>query len=347
MTLNTPICEMMDIEYPIFAAGMGGVTMAPLTAAVSAAGGCGVIGATFCTPDELRTEIRAVRAITDRPFGVDLLIPGDIPEDVSAREVPPLPDFLEDLLPKVKGLKGSPPPALTVELARCQVQVTLEEKVPLIVSALGTPDWLVEECHALGIKVMSMVGAVRHAKKLEDIGVDIIVAQGMEAGGHVGTVTTMVLVPAVVDAVSIPVLAAGGIIDGRGIAAGMMLGAQGAWIGTRFIATKEATAPENHKQGILKADENGTVVSRCYTGKPSRVLKNEFTSRWYSHDSELLPMPWQRMRVEQLVAPAKAVGMPEIANFPTGQAAGAINNVPKAADVFQQMVREAEGALAR
>ena len=177
--------------------------------------------------------------------------------------------------------------------------------------------------------------------------VDIIVAQGMEAGGHVGTVTTMVLVPSVVDAVSVPVLAAGGIIDGRGIAAGMMLGAQGAWIGTRFIATEEATAPDSHKQGILRADENGTVVSRCYTGKPSRVLKNEFTSRWHGRDNELLPMPWQRMRVEKLVAPAKAVGMPEIANFPTGQAAGAINDIPKAADVFRDMVSETEGAMAQ
>ena len=181
MTLHTSICDMLGIEYPIFAAGMGGVTMAPLTAAISAAGGCGVLGATFCTPDELRAEIRAVREITDKPFGVDLLIPGDIPEDLSAREVPPFPEFLEDLMPKVEGLKGNPPPPLTIELARAQVDVTLEEKVPLMVSALGTPPWLVEECHTARTKVMSMVGAVRHAKRLEDMGVDIIVAQGMEA----------------------------------------------------------------------------------------------------------------------------------------------------------------------
>ena len=120
MSLHTPICEMMGIEYPIFAAGMGGVTMAPLTAAISEAGGCGVLGATFCTPDELRKEIRAVRKVTDKPFGVDLLIPGDIPEDLSAREVPPFPEFLEDLMPKIEGLKGNPPPPLTIELARAQ-----------------------------------------------------------------------------------------------------------------------------------------------------------------------------------------------------------------------------------
>ena len=234
--------------------------MEPLTAAISEAGGCGVLGATFCTPDELRKEIRAVRKVTDKPFGVDLLIPGDIPEDLSAREAPPFPEFLEDLMPKIEGLKGNPPPPLTIELARAQVEVTLEEKVPLMVSALGTPRRLVEECHAVGTKVMSMVGPVRHAPRLEQMGVDIIVAQGMEAGGHVGTVTTMVLVPSVVDAVNVPVLAAGGIIDGRGIAAGMMLGAQGAWIGTSFKDTEEATAPDAHKQGNLNANETRTEV---------------------------------------------------------------------------------------
>ncbi|HSG91936.1 MAG TPA: nitronate monooxygenase [Pseudomonadales bacterium] len=347
MTLRTPICDLLGIEVPIFAAGMGGVTMAPLAAAVSAAGGCGVLGATFSTPEELREEIRAVRQITDKPFGVDIMVPGDIPEDLSARQIPPFPDFLSDLLPKVKGLKGNPPPPLTIELARAQLAVTLEEKVPLLVSALGTPRWLIEECHAAGTKVMSMVGSVRHARKLEEVGVDALVAQGMEAGGHVGSVTTMVLVPGVVDAVKVPVLAAGGIVDGRGIAAGLVLGAQGAWIGTRFIATREATAHENHKQGILKADENGTVVSRCYTGKTSRVLQNEFTMRWKGRETEILPMPWQRIWVESLVAPAKAAGMMDIANFPTGQGAGAITDLPPAAELFGRLVDETERALAR
>ena len=347
MKLRTPICDLCAIDYPIFAAGMGGVTMAPLAGAVSAAGGLGVLGATFCTPDELREQIRAVRRITDRPFGVDLLLPGDIPPDLGAREIPPFPEFLRDLLPRIAGLDGKPPPALTLELARAQLAVTLEEKVPLMVSGLGTPDWLVEQCHRVGTMVMSIVGNVRQARRLEKLGVDIIVAQGMEAGGHVGTVTTMVLVPAVVDAVRVPVLAAGGIVDGRGIAAGLMLGAQGAWIGTRFIATVEATAHDNHKRKILEVDEEGTVVSRSYTGKPSRVLRNDFTDRWKGHDAELMPMPWQRIRVESLVAPAKAAGRVDIANFPTGQGAGAIRDIPAAADLFRRLVAESESALCR
>ena len=347
MSLRTPICDLLGIEYPIFAAGMGGVTMAPLAAAVSAAGGMGVLGATFCTPDELRAEIRAVRRITERPFGVDLMFPGDIPRDLGTRQVPPLPDFLRDMLPRIAGLAGTPPPPLTLELARAQLEVVLTEKVPLLASGLGTPAWMIEACHRAGTKVLSLVGSARQAKKLEQAGVDIIVAQGMEAGGHVGSITTMVLVPAVVDAVKLPVLAAGGITDGRGIAAGMMLGAQGAWIGTRFIATPEATAHVNHKRRILEVDEDGTVVSRCYTGKTSRVLKNEFTERWKGRDAELLPMPWQRMQVESLVAPAKAAGLMDVANFPTGQGAGAIRDLLPARELFARLLAEATKALGR
>ena len=347
MTLRTPICDLLGIEYPIFAAGMGGVNMAPLTGAVSAAGGMGVIGATFCTPDELRAEIRAVRRITGKPFGVDLMFPGDLPADLAAREVPPLPPFLHDMLPRVEGLAGTPPPPLTLELARAQLDVVIAEKVPLLASGLGTPAWMIEACHRAGIKVMSLVGSSRQARKLEQAGVDIIVAQGMEAGGHVGSVTTMVLVPAVVDAVKIPVLAAGGITDGRGIAAGLMLGAQGAWIGTRFIATPEATAHANHKRRIVEVDEGGTVVSRCYTGKTSRVLRNEFTDRWKGHEAELMPMPWQRMRVEKLVAPAKAAGLLDVANFPTGQGAGAIHDIVPAHELFNRLVGETIKALRR
>jgi len=345
--LRTPVCDLFGIEYPIFAAGMGGVTLAPLAAAVSAAGGLGVLGATFHTPAQLREEIRAVRRVTDRPFGVDLLIPTDIPPDVSAKPIPPFPAFLEDLLPEVESLRGTPPPPLTLELARAQVEVTLAERVPVLVSALGTPEWLVRESHGAGTKVISLVGNVRQARRLADIGVDCIVAQGLEAGGHVGTVTTMVLVPAVVDAVSVPVLAAGGIGDGRGVAAALMLGAQGAWIGTRFLATVESSAHDNHKKRILDVDEEGTMVSRCYTGKPSRVLRNRFTDRWKGRDAEILPMPWQRIWVEPLVAPAKAAGMVDLANFPTGQGAGAITDIPHAAEVFDRLVAETVQALER
>lgn len=347
MKLRTPICDLFGIEYPIFCAGMGGNTMAPLAGAVSAAGGLGTIGATFCTPEELREEIRAVRRITDRPFGVGLLIPNDLAPDLGAREIPPFPEFLKDLLPEVQGLKGNRFPPLTVELARAQLAVVIDERVPLMVCGLGTAPWVVEACHRAGTKVMSMVGSIRHARRMQEMGVDAIVAQGMEAGGHVGNVTTMVLVPGVVDMVSVPVLAAGGIVDGRGIAAALMLGAQGAWIGTRFLATREATTTDSHKKAILQADENSTVVSRSYTGKPSRVLRNRYTDRWAGHEREILPMPWQRIWVEQLVVGAKAAGRIDIANFPTGQGAALVNDVPGAAELFRRLVSETEFALSR
>jgi NAD(P)H-dependent flavin oxidoreductase YrpB (nitropropane dioxygenase family) len=346
-TLKTPICELFGIDVPIFAAGMGGVTLAPLAGAVSAAGGLGTIGATFFTPDQLRAEIRAIRNITDRPFGVGLLIPGDIPQNVAERNVPPLPGFLADMLPEVVGLAAVSPPPLTLELARAQVDVAIEEDVAVICCGLGTPAWLIEQAHAAGIKVLSVVGSVRHARRAAQMGVDCIVAQGMEAGGHVGTITTMVLVPQVVAAVDMPVLAAGGISDGAGVAAALGLGADGVWIGTRFLATRESSAHENHKQRILAADENATEVSRCYTGKPSRVLKNRYTERWSGHADELLPMPWQRIMVEKLVAPAKAAGMGDICNFPTGQVAGAIEDVPPAAEVLDRLVAETVAALRR
>lgn len=347
MRLHTPICDQLGIDYPIFAAGMGGVTLAPLTAAVSEAGGFGVLGATFLTPDELGKEIAAVQRLTDKPFGVDLLIPNDIPSDVTQMTLPPFPDFLKDLLPQVEGLPSTHPPALTLELAQAQVEVNLEARVPVLVSALGTPEWLVHECHHIGTQVMSMAGSSRHASKLNDLGVDVIIAQGSEAGGHVGTITTMVLVPQVVDLVTCPVLAAGGIADGRGVAAALMLGAQGAWIGTRFIATEESSTHENHKRKILEAGENGTVVSRTYTGKPSRIMRNDYTERWKGHEHEVLPMPWQRLWTEQLVTPARAAGMVDIANFPTGQVAGRIGDLPAAAEVVARLVAEAKEALNR
>ncbi|MBV8165162.1 MAG: nitronate monooxygenase [Alphaproteobacteria bacterium] len=350
--LHTPICDLFGIELPIFAAGMGGVTLAPLAGAVSAAGGLGVMGLTFHTPEQVRAEIRAIRRITDRPFGVGFIIPTDIPADLRDRNIPPFPDFLADLLPRVAGLKGTPPPPLTLELARAQVAVALEERVPVLSAGIGTPDWLIEDAHKVGTKVISVIGAARHAARVSKAGTDCIVAQGMEAGGHVGQIPTAVLVPQVVDQVqaggaSVPVLAAGGIVDGRGIAAAFALGAQGVWIGTRFLATQEATAHQNHKDGIVAADETGTVVSRCYTGKPSRVLRNIVTERWKGRDAEILPMPWQRIRVEPLVAPAKEAGMVDLANFPTGQGAGAIKDIPSAAELVARLVDETVAALGR
>ena len=346
--LHTPICDLFGIEVPIFCAGMAGVTGALLAGAVSKAGGLGTLGATFFTPQELREEIRAVRRITERPFGVGLLFPTDIPADLSQRQLPPFPEFLVDMLAQVKGMTSRPPPPpLTLELAEAQVKVVLEERVPVIAAGLGTPSWLIERAHAVGTKVLSLVGSTRQAENAAALGADGVIAQGMEAGGHTGTVTTLVLVPSVARALKIPVLAAGGIVNGAGIAAALACGAQGAWIGTRFIATIEAAAHENHKRGIVDVGENGTAVSRCYTGKPTRILRNVVQDRWKGHEAEILPMPWQAMRIEALVEPARANGRVDLANFPTGQGAGMIHDIAFAAMLVERLVAETVEAIRR
>ncbi len=343
--LHTALCDMLGIAYPILAAGMAGVAMPPLAAAVSEAGGLGTLGASFSSPDRLDEEIAEVRRRTTKPFGVGLIIPGDIPPDEAARNLPPFPPFLEDLLPRVAGLPVVPPPTLTLELARAQVEVAAARRVPLLVLGLGTPDWAVQQCRAAGIKVFSVVGSLSQALKVAAAGVDGIVAQGSEGGGHVGRVTTLVLLRQVARAVSVPVLAGGGIMDGAGIAAALALGAEGAWMGTRFAATLEATTPQEHKDRMVAADARSTVVSRCYTGKPSRVLRNLFTERWAGHEAEILGMPWQRNRVEALVAPARAAGMVDIANYPTGQGAAVIDDIPAAGALVARLVRETAEAL--
>jgi NAD(P)H-dependent flavin oxidoreductase YrpB (nitropropane dioxygenase family) len=343
--LHTRICDLFGIEVPIFAAGMGGVAMPPLATAVSRAGGLGMLGATFSTPSRLDAEIQEVRRGTPNPFGVGLMIPGDIPPVSANDKVPPFPDFLADLLPRVAGLPVIPPPTLTLELAKAQVAVAVEHRVPLLVLGLGTPDWALQQCRAAGIKVMSVVGTVKQARKVEALGVDAVIAQGSEGGGHVGQVSTLVLLRQVVKSVSIPVLAGGGIMDGAGIAAALTLGADGAWMGTRFAATAEATTPWEHKTKMVEADDRSTVVSRCYTGKPSRVLRNIYTDRWAGHEHEVLPMPWQRNRVEALVAPAKAAGMIDIANYPTGQGAAIIEDIPAAGDLVARLVEETIAAF--
>lgn len=340
--LRTRICDELGIEYPIFGAGMGGVTLSELVAAVSNAGGLGVMGATSLTPEQLREEIRRVRSLTSKPFGVDLLMPVGLPPNLSQVQVPSLPPFLEPLLDEIKDLPDAPPRvALTEEFTRRQFQVVIEEKVPVYASGLGTPKWVVDECHAHGIKVIALVGNVKNALRVEQLGVDYIVAQGAESGGHTGRIGTMVLVPAVVDAVKVPVIAAGGIGDGRAVAASLMLGAQGVWIGTRFLLTPEAVTPQNVKERMLASDEEGTAVTKAYTGKPTRVLRNRYTDLWQGNERYLQPTPVQGLMIAPLLTKARAAGNVNIANWPTGQVTGLVHELKSAADVMAELVGDA------
>jgi enoyl-[acyl-carrier protein] reductase II len=320
--LHTALCDLLHIDYPVIQAGMGLIARGELAAAVSAAGGLGVIGSAQLTPAELRQEIRRARELTDRPFGVDILF-GTV--QAAGDEVARYSDEVAE-----------------------QVEITLAERVPVLISGLGNPILAIDRAHDIGTVVMSVVGNSRQARKLEDAAVDAIIGQGSEGGGHTGRVGAMVLIPQLVDTVHVPVVAAGGLADGRGLVAALALGASGVWMGTRFIATAESFAHENYKQKIVSIDEEGTVVSRAHSGKPCRLIKNEFTAAWEQRADEIEPFPLQFLHVGVAASGlARLAGDVEHGSAPAGQSAALIHSVTSAGQVVEDVVNEAREALAR
>ena len=321
--LRTPICERLGIEYPVFQAGMGWVARAELAAAVSEAGGLGVIGAgTDMVADELRRQIAATRRLTDKPFGVDILF---ATVRVAGREVTRYTDAVQEL-----------------------VGVVVDERVPVLISGLGSPAAAMPEMHARGIFVMSVVGAVRHAVKAVADGVDAVIASGSDGGGHVGTIGTAVLIPAVVDAVAVPVLAGGGLADGRALVAALALGAQGIWMGTRFVATEEAHAHRNYKSKIVATSAAGTVVTRAHSGKPCRLIRNRFTDSWETRQDQIEPYPLQALHVGHAASElGRHRGDTDHGVLPAGQSCGLIHRVKPAGQVMRDVVAEAGAALER
>jgi enoyl-[acyl-carrier protein] reductase II len=314
--MRTRLTELLDIEHPVMLAGMGGVSYAPLVAAVSAAGGFGCLGASTMGPDQLVSEMAAVRAATDRPFGVDLLaVMGD-------------------------------------ELVR-RVQLLIDGGASLFVAGLGVPIDAIDLCHRGGVLVANMCGKVSHAERAVASGCDLVVAQGTEAGGHTGQVATMPLVPQVVDAVGgkVPVVAAGGIFDGRGLAAALALGADGVWVGTRFIATPEARSVAGYKEALLAAGEDSTLITRAYSGKPMRVLRNDYTNHFVEHPDEIEPFPAQLR--QSMGSGAWHLGGdqqtadidPSKEGFPAGQGVGGIDRLVPTAELMASFVAEADAAL--
>ena len=314
--MRTRLTDLLDIEHPVMLAGMGGVSYSQLVAAVSEAGGIGTFGAAPMRPGQLDEEIAAVHRLTSKPFGVDLLaaIPGQLEKDVESI------------------IKGG---------AR------------IFVAGLGVPREIIDVLHKNNILVGSMCGKVRHAQAALASGCDFVVAQGTEGGGHTGTVATMALVPQVVDAVGdkIPVVAAGGLFDGRGLAASLALGADGVWMGTRFIATPEAHAPNAYKQTLLELPEDGTVVSRAYTGKTCRVVRTEWTQNFEEHPEELKKFPEQvgvsmNAGANHMGAPPEVEVDPKREFMPAGQGVGAVRELVPAGDLVRAIVREAEQVIA-
>ena len=315
MAIKTRLTEVLGIEHPVMLAGMGGVSYHQLVAAVSEAGGFGCLGASTMG-DGMVEEIRAVKKLTDKPFGVDLLT------------------AFGDLMPQVKQL--------------------IAEGAAVFVAGLGVPLDVIDACHRAGVLVVSMCGKVKHATNAVEAGCDIVVAQGTEAGGHTGQVATFPLVPQIVDAVGdkVPVVAAGGIYDGRGLAAALALGADGVWVGTRFIATPEARSVRGYKETLLKTAEDGTVISRSFTGKTLRAVRNKRTDYYEQHPDKLQPFPQQAVQsfrdgAMHLGGDESADIDPDIECYPAGQGVGAIHEIVPAADLVRQFVSDAEKTLER
>jgi nitronate monooxygenase len=371
-TLRTPLCDMLDIEYPILSAGMGPSligekTGAPveLVVAVSEAGGLGVLGGAGYTVDELRDAIREIRKLTDRPFGVDILLPaatiaaGDAPAE-SAREIPlidalgALPPSHREWLEKIKADMGlSDTEAIisggtTTSRPRAAIEVCIEEQVPLFCAGLGNPGFMVDAAHGVGMKVLGIAGNAKNVGRIAAGGADLVVAQGHEAGGHTGRVGSMALWPQAIDAASpTPVLAAGGIGDGRGLAAALAMGCAGIWVGTRFLASEEGGALDIQKQAIVNAGDEDTRRTTIYTGKTSRATYNRFHDLWEESGLEPLRFPVQVVFASAIVDMFNQAGNVDYVGPFAGQVAGLIDEIKPAAAIVEEMVEEAVDILTR
>jgi len=370
--LKTRLCDLLGIEYPILSAGMGPSligerTGAPvkLVVAVSEAGGLGVLGASGYPLDELREAIREIKKLTDKPFGVDLLLPSQIvragdavldgPKEMPLREViQNLPKAHYDWMMNIKQEMGLPDIDsllkldTTTVMPHAAVKVCLDEKVPLFCAGLGNPGFMVREAHAQGMKVLGISGNTRNTVRIAQSGADLVVAQGHEGGGHTGRIGSMALWPQAVDAVApTPVLAAGGIGDGRGIAAALAVGCVGVWIGTRFLATEEGGALDIQKKAILAATDEDTRRSYLYTGKTSRATYNRFHDAWEASGLEPLPFPTQVLLASAMVEMFEKAGRNEFIGPFAGQVAGLIQDIPPAAKLLAELVEETVDVLTR
>jgi enoyl-[acyl-carrier protein] reductase II len=315
--MRTRLTDVLEIEHPVMLAGMGGVSYSELVAAVSEAGGFGCLGASAMSDERLDAEMADVRARTDKPFGVDLLTAAG---DQTAK-----------------------------------VERIIAAGASVYVAGLGVPREVIDLCHEQGVLVMNMCGKVRHAIDAVEAGCDIVVAQGTEAGGHTGRIATNTLVPLIVDAVGdrVPVVAAGGIYDGRGLASALAMGADGIWVGTRFIATPEAHTVDGYKERILAMAEDETVVTRVYTGKTCRVARNGYTDAFEESGAQPEPFPMQYIRsVKDGANHLGAEGAPPDLDpdkefWPVGQGAGGIDELVPAGELVTRFVAEAEQALAK
>ena len=306
--IHTEICDLLGIEYPIFQGGMAWVSDASLAGAVSNAGGLGIIAGMNSNGEQLREQIRKIREITNKPYGVNVMLMSPYADEVA--------------------------------------QVVVEEKVPVVVTGAGLPSKYIKTWVENGLKVVPVVPSVAIARMCERMGACAVVAEGGESGGHVGDLTTMALTPQVVDAVKIPVLAAGGIGDGRGVAAALMLGAKGVQVGTRFLVATECTIHENYKQRVLKAKDIDTIVTGRRLGHPVRGLKSPVTRRMQDleYSADFTAEEFEKMGVGAMRKAARE-GDEQNGSFMCCQIAGLVNKEQPAAEIIREMFAQAEELL--
>lgn len=305
--METRITELLGIKYPIIQGGMAWVAESTLAAAVSNAGGLGLIAGGAAPIDYLRQQIRNTKALTDKPFGVNVMLMSPNAEELA--------------------------------------QLIIDEGVPIVTTGAGNPGKYMDAWKAAGIKVIPVVPSVALAKRMERAGADAVVAEGTESGGHIGETTTMCLVPQIADAVSIPVIAAGGIADGRGVAASFMLGAEGVQVGTRFLVAEECKIHENYKKLVLDAKDTDSIVTGRFTGHPCRGVKTKFARKLLSFEKEGgSPEEFELITTGSL-RKAAVDGNMEEGSFLAGAISGMINKIQPAKEIVEEMMQEAEKLL--
>ena len=305
--MKTKVTELLQIEYPIIQGGMAWVAEHHLAAAVSEAGGFGLIGAASAPPEIVWEEIRKAKELTDKPFGVNIMLLNPNADEVA--------------------------------------KIVVEEGIQAVTTGAGNPEKYMPMWKEAGVKVIPVVASVAMAKRMERYGADAVVAEGMEAGGHIGNQTTMALIPQIVDAVNIPVIAAGGIGDGRGVAASFMLGAEGVQMGTRFVVADESIVHDNYKDRIVKAKDIDSVVTGQSTGHPVRCLRNQMTKEYIKKEQE--GVPFEELERMTLGSLRKAVMDGDILNgtVMAGQIAGLVSKRQSCKEILQEIMTEAEKLL--
>ena len=342
--IKTALTEFLGIQHPICSAGMARVAQADLAVAVSNAGGMGCLGGVSFMPDDLRTEIEKIKAGTDKPYAVNLLLPDSLTTE-DEKQWAPVRELWKSLPAADQAKLAGVEALLTPGAVADQVQIVLDAAPDAVVLTFATPDWFIKECKERGITVFSLVGSVGKAKESDAAGVDFIVAQGTEAGGHTGYVSTMTLVPAVIDEVSKPVLAAGGIADGRGLAASLALGAAGVWVGTRFIASPEAYGHDNFKQRVVDGTFKDSTITFSYSGKRMRAFSNKWTAEWESSQKKPSGFPGQYAVAGTRVETGYQDGDMDYGMMPVGQTMQLVHDIVPAGEIVTSMAAEAEQIL--